>query len=75
MDVRSSELTRVRCKLHVGYEDLIHEMKWLNLAELLGADIEQVRKGIRSDPRIGYHFTYPGAGYGGSCFSETMCAP
>ena len=46
-----------------------------NLAELLGADIEQVRKGIRSDPRIGYHLTYPGAGYGGSCFSETMCAP
>ena len=42
-----------------------------NLAETLGADVEQVRRGIGADPRIGYHFLYPGAGYGGSCFPRT----
>jgi UDPglucose 6-dehydrogenase len=45
-----------------------------NLAERLGADIEQVRRGIGSDPRIGYHFIYPGCGYGGSCFTKDVQA-
>src|SRR5690606_2550526 len=45
-----------------------------NLADLLGADIEMVRQGIGSDPRIGYHFIYPGAGYGGSCFPKDVQA-
>ena len=45
-----------------------------NLAELLGADIEKVRNGIGADPRIGYHFIYPGCGYGGSCFPKDVKA-
>lgn len=43
-----------------------------NLAETLDADIEHVRRGIGSDPRIGYHFLYPGIGYGGSCFPKDV---
>src|SRR5207237_7023310 len=45
-----------------------------NLAERLGADIEDVRRGIGSDPRIGFHFLYAGAGYGGSCFPKDVKA-
>ncbi|MBB3192621.1 UDP-glucose 6-dehydrogenase [Halomonas cerina] len=45
-----------------------------NLAERVGADVEQVRRGIGSDPRIGYHFIYPGCGYGGSCFPKDVQA-
>jgi UDPglucose 6-dehydrogenase len=45
-----------------------------NTAERLGADTEEVRRGIGSDPRIGYHFIYPGCGYGGSCFLKDVQA-